>query len=306
MARPTMSKVIYMQQLGRGTRKCEGKDYLLVFDFIDNANLFNAPLSAHRVFNLNQYIPGSLIFGEGNRKFKEADFLRKGEKPVELLDLPVNVLDYEHIDLFNWYEEAKNMISQMEFIRKVDVQEETIARYIREKKIVADLEVPCSKTSFKYFKEETIKKYAEEFGWEIINDSNIKDKFIEFVEKMDMSYSYKPVLLKAMIEYADDKGRVLVEDVVDYFIDYYEDRKHKGLNAEKKKSLYNEEIIDRKAAKRNIFSNSFKRFESMRFMEKCRDVEYITFNKIIWKNLTTEEKIAIDKICDEKLDKYFS
>ena len=53
MARPTMSKVIYMQQLGRGTRKCEGKDYLLIFDFIDNANLFNAPLSAHRVFNLN-------------------------------------------------------------------------------------------------------------------------------------------------------------------------------------------------------------------------------------------------------------
>lgn len=93
----------------------------------------------------------------------------------------------------------------MEFIRKVDVQEETIARYIREKKIVADLEVSCSKTSFKYFKEETIKKYAEEFGWEIINDSNIKDKFIEFVEKMDMSYSYKPVLLKAMLEYAKEE-----------------------------------------------------------------------------------------------------
>lgn len=44
----------------------------------------------------------------------------------------------------------------------------------------------------------------------------------------------------------------------------------------------------------------------MRFMEKCRDIEYITFNKIIWKKLTTEEKIAIDKICDEKLNKYFS
>lgn len=306
MARPTMSKTIYIQQLGRGTRKCEGKDYLLVFDFIDNANLFNAPLSAHRVFNLNQYVPGALVFGKGDRKFKEADFLRQGEKPVELIDLPVSVLDYEIIDLFNWYEEAKNMISQMEFTRKVDVQEETISRYIKQKKIVADLEVPCSKTSFKYFKEETIKKYAEEFGWELINDSNIKEKFIKFVEKMDMSYSYKPVLLKAMIEYVDDKGRVLVEDIVDYFIDYYEDRKHKGLNAEKKKSLYNEDIIDRKAAKKNIFSNPFKRFESMRFMEKCRDIEYIRFNKTIWRKLTRDEKIAIDKICDEKLDKYFS
>ena len=25
MARPTMSKTVYMQQLGRGTRKCKGK-----------------------------------------------------------------------------------------------------------------------------------------------------------------------------------------------------------------------------------------------------------------------------------------
>lgn len=40
MARPTMSKTIYMQQLGRGTRRCPGKDDLLVIDFVDNANMF--------------------------------------------------------------------------------------------------------------------------------------------------------------------------------------------------------------------------------------------------------------------------
>ena len=74
MARPTMSKVIYMQQLGRGTRLCEGKEYLLVFDFIDNANLFNAPLSCHRMFNIEEYVPGALVFGQGDRKFIEADF----------------------------------------------------------------------------------------------------------------------------------------------------------------------------------------------------------------------------------------
>lgn len=43
MARPTMSKTIYMQQLGRGMRKSEGKDHLMAFDFVDNANLFNRP-----------------------------------------------------------------------------------------------------------------------------------------------------------------------------------------------------------------------------------------------------------------------
>ena len=48
---------------------------------------------------------------------------------------------------------------------------------------------------------------------------------MKFIETMDMSYSYKPVLLKAIYEYMDTSGRVALPDVVDYFIDFYEDRK---------------------------------------------------------------------------------
>ena len=38
-----------------------------------------------------------------------------------------------------------------------------------------------------------------------------------------MSFSYKPVLLKAIYEYMDSNGRVALPDVVDYFIDFYKD-----------------------------------------------------------------------------------
>lgn len=305
MARPTMSKTIYMQQLGRGTRKADGKEYLLVFDFIDNSTLFNAPLSAHRIFNIEEYVPGALVLGFGDKKFKEADFLRKGEKPIEIIDLPVDIMDFEYINLFNWQDEVKGLISQIEFVRKVDVQAETVAKYIKEDKIKADLVVPFGNTRFNYFKEETILKYAQEFGWGIIDNTNICEKFIAYVEKMTMSASYKPVLLKGMLSEADSKGRVLIEDLVDYFIDYYEDRKSRGLKAEKKKSIYNDDVINRVSAKKNIFSNPFKRFEDMRFFEKCKDIEYVQFNKSIWKKLNVDEKLRLDKICDEKLKSYF-
>ncbi len=39
MARPTMSRVLYTQRLGRGMRLAEGKESLIVFDFVDNAGL---------------------------------------------------------------------------------------------------------------------------------------------------------------------------------------------------------------------------------------------------------------------------
>lgn len=83
--------------------------------------------------------------------------------------------------------------------------------------------------SFKYFKEETVKKYDSQYSWELITPVKMKDKFMDMVKTMDMSFSYKPVLHKAMFEHLDENGRVKVEDIVEYFIQYYADRKRQGL-----------------------------------------------------------------------------
>jgi superfamily II DNA or RNA helicase len=227
MARPTMSKTLYIQQLGRGMRLSEGKEYLMVFDFIDNASLFNMPYSLHRVFNIKEYIPGEYVLAPENKKKLDKGLITKGEKPSVYLDFPVDIRDYELIELFNWQEEVRDMVSLLEFIRMVDVQSETIERYIRDEKFTPDLEIPMGeKKTFKYFKEENIHKYLKEFNWDLITPANMKDKFMNFVDKMNMSYSYKPVLLKGIFEHMDERVRVRVEDLVDYFIDYYERRKN--------------------------------------------------------------------------------
>ena len=305
MARPTMSKTLYTQQLGRGMRWSKGKEYLMVFDFIDNANLFNVPYSLHRLFNIREYRPGEYVLAPENKRELEKDLIARGEKPLVYLDFPVDVKDYEIVELFNWQEEVKGMISQMEFVRMVDVQSETIDRYIRESKIIPDLEIPMGQNrTFKYFKKEKVYAYAEKFGWELITPANMKDKFMDMVERMDMSYSYKPVLLKGIFEHMDNKGRVRLEDLVDYFIDYYETRREQGLVVEKRQCLYLRDYT-RKEVERNILSNPFKRFEDMNFMRKSKDLEYIELNRHILKRLKDEEIEWIKVHCDRKLKEYF-
>lgn len=120
-----------------------------------------------------------------------------------------------------------------------------------------------------------------------------------------MSFSYKPVLLKALLEHVDDDGRVLVEDIVNYFMDFYDSRKDRGLVVEKKSSLYCKDGYTEKDVERNIFMNPFKRFEDMRFMSRCRDIEYVEFNWHIWKRLANEEKAWIVGRCDERLEEYY-
>ncbi len=72
MLRPTESPVIFIQQLGRGLRKLENKDYVVVLDFIGNYNnnyMIPIALSGDRSYNKddlrrfisegNRFIPGS-------------------------------------------------------------------------------------------------------------------------------------------------------------------------------------------------------------------------------------------------------
>lgn len=306
MTRPTMSKTIYMQQLGRGMRKSEGKEYLMVFDFVDNANMFNEALSMHRMFNIKDYRPGNFVLAPKAKKKFELDLWRQGEKPDLYLDIPIYETDYEEINIFNWRDEIKNMKSQNEFIRMVTAQSETISRYISEGKITPDRVIETGYKNFNFFYEDTIKKYAAMYNWDIITSANMMDKFMEMVEKMDMSYSYKLVLLYAMFENADEKGRVLVDDLTDYFIYFYEDRRKKGLVVEKKKCIYLRGDYTRKEVMQNIFNNPFKRFEDMGFMKRRNDIEYVEFNKNIWSKLTKEKIKLIYNYCDNALKRYYN
>jgi DNA or RNA helicases of superfamily II len=307
MARPTMSKILYTQQLGRGMRLCEGKECLIVFDFVDNASQYNMPFSMHRLFKLKEYKPGKLVLGKKEQRAADDSLYAKGEKPDALLDFPVDATDYEAVDVFNWQEEAEGMISQMEFVRRVDVQSETVERYIREGKILPDLIVPMSEhKQFKYFKEETLEAAAEQFGWKLINDDNRKELFMDMVRQMDMSYSYKPVLIKAVLEYADKSGRVKLDDITAYFKVYYEDRRDKGLVVEKSNSLFAKGGYTDKEAQRNILSNPFKRFEDMQMLRHTKTLGIVEVEPTVWKNLTDDEKDEIRRICEEKLDSYFS
>ena len=306
MARPTMSKTIYLQQLGRGTRRCPGKEDLLVVDFVDNANMFNMPYSLHRVLDIAKYQPMAYVLAPENKRKLDQDMLFQGEKPEAWLDVPIDVSDYEIIDLFNWQNSVKDMISQIEFVRMVDVQSETVERYIKDGKVKPDLSIPFGdKRMFHYFREESIRNIAKQYGWDLITPQNMADKFMKFIETMDMSYSYKPVLLKAIYEYMDTSGRVALPDVVDYFIDFYENRKAHGMIAEKSTSIYQKGGYTRKDVEKNILSNPFKRFEDMRFLMRCKDVETIEVNPIIFRKLTREDWLHIVDVCDKSLEKYY-
>ena len=63
--------------------------------------------------------------------------------------------------------------------------------------------------------------------------ANIRERFLAFCEEMDMSPSYKPVLLRCLLDTVDDDGGVLINRLTLAFRDFYLDRKAAGLPVEK-------------------------------------------------------------------------
>lgn len=307
MARPTMSKTIYMQQLGRGMRTCINKDFLMVFDFVDNANMFNCPYSLHRLFHISEYNPGGLVLGKKEGIQWDQDMFRKGEKPEVLVDYPVHVTDYEQIDLFNWQEKAEGMLSLMELTRRINVRAKQIRKCIREGSIVPDMIIPVSeKKSFLYFEADQVKKICNKFGWTEITNSNRKRLFIDNIKRMQMDHSYKPVFLLAFFDHMDSNGTARIEDVLDDFIDFYEDRKSKGLMVETSSSIFLNDSYSRKDAEHLMLSMPFRIYEEMGVMSHSKYLGTIQLDKQIAKRLNVDDIDLIRKYSRDGICKYYS
>jgi hypothetical protein len=258
------------------------------------------------MLGIGEYTAGGLVLGKKHAIQFDRDLFRQGQKPEVLVDYPVHVTGYETVDLFNWQEQAKGMLSQIAFTQMVNVQSETIERYIREGKIIPDMEVPVSEhRSFKFFQKATVEKYAREYGWTFITKANMKEIFLQMVGTMTMSYSYKPVFMLAFLDNMNDAGEARLEDVARSFAKYYEDRVARGLPAEKKKCIFTKGGYSQKDVERLILSMPFRRFEDMHAMRHSKHLGTLQFYRALENQLTDDDYAAIRESCQAGIEKYF-
>ena len=142
--------------------------------------------------------------------------------------------------------EIDEFLTQTELVKCFNVQKETVERYIKKGKLVPDrVEQFSDSRNVKYFLASKIPQYAEKFGWTVIYKKNRKKIFMDMVHQMNMSYSYKPIFLKALLQYADVNGRMSAWSIVSYFRQFFDNRRNANLIVEKQNSVYiNAQISD--------------------------------------------------------------
>jgi superfamily II DNA or RNA helicase len=308
MARPTLSKILYVQQLGRGTRVSPGKEYLFVFDFVDKADRYAQSLNVHRVFGKNSYRPGALVAApdgqleDERRAFEDS----AGCNPLVILSLNIYETSLQPIDIFRWQDEAAGMIPASELARELRVDDDTIRKRVKRREILPDLSVPVGDREQHYFKLERLSDLRAQYNVSALSPENVRDLFMEFVADGDMASSYKPVLLTGMLRCADRAGRISVQDLLSFFRDFYASRANSGRLVEAL-GLRMARVLemDDLTIECTMLKMPFEKFERKGFFHHMKDLAFVRFEESLWRKLSEADKQDLERQAAMQIETYY-
>lgn len=296
MARPTLSKVLYLQQIGRGLRRTSIKKNVFVIDVVDEYGAMVRPCSMHAIFGNSLYVP----FGDITRQ----DYL-PGQM-IEIDGITERVERIVEVDIHTFEEKYGDYYSQEQLAREYFVNTGTITSWIRKGKITPTVEFPFGSKKISLFSPEDVEKYRKELNIQEHNDDTVRDDFFEFLEERDYSLSYKMPFLLSFIDHMDTIGDAKIEDVLTDYIAFYQDRIDKGLPVDRPSCPYNaENLKDRKMIKSSMLTNPFEKFERKRFMYYSKDLGVISLNHELLAKMSGEDWERVKRQMREDLERYY-
>lgn len=296
MARPTLSKVLYLQQLGRGLRKYEGKECLYVIDVVDQYNAFNAPWSIHGIFGNQYYIPfGDLL----NRNIT-------GKEMVILEGLIEEPMSIREIDIFTFEQKFGDYLSIEQLARELFVSTGTARKWWSKGEIKADEEITFGSKILPLFNPDGIDEIRKIKKLKEHNEETIKEDFMDFINEKIYTFSFKMVFILAILKRLDKNGNAKIDEVLELYKKFYRDRNDQHIKVDRDNCIYtNEFLSDNIQLKQNMLSNPFEKFERKRFIYYCKDLSEIGFNIHLWEKLTNHDLNNIKDILKQHLEEYY-
>lgn len=280
MARPTLSKVLYLQQLGRGLRKHKDKEALYVIDVVDQYGMLLKPWTVHSIFNINLYKPF-------------ADILNINATTTELTTIQ-GLVEHEiaikEIDIDTFEENYKDYLSVEQLARELFVSTGTVSSWIKKKEIVPEVSYFINKSRICLFSLSQVEEIRNLKGLKVRNEQTIKEDFFEFISEKSFTFSFKIIFLLSLLKVINNEGEADVADVVNLYKRYYLTRIDNNLPVDKKNCVYTRDYLnDEVKIKRSLFENPFEKFERKRFVYHSKDLNKIMINPILWNQLKKED-----------------
>ncbi len=299
MARPTFSKVLYTQQLGRGLRNYPGKEALYVIDVVDNYGAKLQPMSLHALFKIPNYQPfANLVNPEKRSHIDEIitlDGLYEGERRIE------------PVDIFTFEEMYGSFLNDEQLARELFVSTGTVRQWLRTGKIASDVQYAFGRKQLHFFDPQQVELLRNQLGLKDHSADTRLTDFHEFLEKRDYTFSYKIIFLLSFLKICNERYEAPLPELLALYQRFYQQVLTKNGKNERESCPYNrqEYLDDSKAIQVSLLANPFEKFERKRFFYHCNDLNYLALDPVLIKNLTSEHySKIIEQMVQDLLDYY--
>ena len=296
MARPTLSKVLYMQQVGRGLRRTASKDHVYVIDVVDEYGAVVKPCSMHALLCNPIYVPFGSI---RKRDYQIGDM-------VIVDGLQETIERIVEVDIDTYEEKYGEYLNQEQLAREYYVSTGSVINWIRKGKIVPDVQFTFGSRKICLFSPESVSRIREELQIPIHDETTIRTDFFDFLDERDYTLSYKMPFLLSILKRMNSIGDASIEEILNDYIGFYEDRLKKGLPVDRPTCPYTiERLKDRNFIKHNMLTNPFEKFERKRFLYYSKDLGVISMNHALFSQLQKTDYDRIQTQMEEDLEKYY-
>ena len=296
MARPTMSKVLYLQQIGRGLRRTSSKDHMYVIDVVDEYGAVVKPYSMHSIFANASYVPFGNIL---KRDYHVGDM-------IEVDGLVERVERIIPIDTETFEEKYGDYLNQEQVARQFFMSTGSIISWVKKGKIQPDYTIQFGSKKIYLFSPDYVQKIKVENSIPDHDDNTIRKDFFDFLAERDYSLSYKMPFMLAFVKNLDSSGDANVDMVLRDYISFYQDRIEKGLPVDRKTCPYTKDTLqDLKFVKRNMLTNPFEKFERKRFMYYSKELNTLSMNRALFDAMIEEDYEAVKKQMQDDLRDYY-
>ena len=139
-----------------------------------------------------------------------------------------------------------------------------------------------------------------------ISSEEKSNQLIEYCKTMRMSYSYKPLLILALLHAGDKDGSISIRAAAEYFRAFYSERKSHGLPAEKKKCIYLRDDVTLDQIMANLISNPIKALVASGYFYYNEENQVFSVSPEIWNAMDRGKKASLTKTCKKKIKEYYT
>jgi hypothetical protein len=134
-----------------------------------------------------------------------------------------------------------------------------------------------------------------------------RQEFLDFARSRNLSKSYKPVMLKALLKLVNRNGEVRIDDLTKAFREFYIARQRAGLPVEfGPPDPTDTEAVSDLQLRQLIIKNPLERFLIKGFLEYISEEDIVRFAPQLWSDLRYWELLDVERSADEQVQYYYS